>query len=217
MATQPTVVSAVKSELNSGLEQYGLTNVVRASDTKKLLKEVVGAVYKNRSIQLDVSSITNRLSNSASSELSLYGVSVPSALQSGVSSTVETAINNQLNNSQVQEVRTVVTQAKLVDNIALAVAGVFFLICALFELFRHTLWRFLATTLLVAGGLFASGVLVANSYLQQFNYDDAIVSAIVTSATETVISTGQHLAILVLVLGAIALIVTLLLRRRRRA
>lgn len=214
VATNDTVVSAVKSELNGSLVKYGLENLVT---TKSVLTQLVGEVYENKSIQLDLSSITNRATSEATSTLASYGVSVDSSLTSSASSTIQSVVNSQLNTSGLQEVETNLAWIKTANLIALVVSGVLVVLLAIRELVNRALGRYLLVVGLFSGAAFLVLVWEVNSLVQGYSTSSTIESALVSAITSAVIPKGFLFGFGALAVAVVGLIGHLLGRRRANA
>ena len=214
VATNDTVVSAVKSELNGSLVKYGLENLVT---TKSVLTQLVGEVYENKSIQLDLSSITNRATSEATSTLASYGVSVDSSLTSSASSTIQSVVNSQLNTSGLQEVETNLAWIKTANLIALVVSGVLVVLLAIRELVNRALGRYLLVVGLFSGAAFLVLVWEVNSLVQGYSTSSTIESSLVSAITSAVIPKGFLFGFGALAVAVVGLIGHLLGRRRANA
>ncbi len=217
VATNDTVVSAVKSELNGSLVKYGLENLVTTKATKSVLTQLVGEVYENKSIQLDLSSITNRATSEATSTLASYGVSVDSSLTSSASSTIQSVVNSQLNTSGLQEVETNLAWIKTANLIALVVSGVLVVLLAIRELVNRALGRYLLVVGLFSGAAFLVLVWEVNSLVQGYSTSSTIESALVSAITSAVIPKGFLFGFGALAVAVVGLIGHLLGRRRANA
>ncbi|QLL70382.1 hypothetical protein [Lactobacillus sp. 3B(2020)] len=215
--TNTTVLSTVQSELNSGLTQYGLSDLVTTSDTKSILHQLVTEVYGNQKLSLDLSSITERVSNEANSSLSVYGVQIPSQLTNGVAGTVNTAINNQLNTSQLQNFEQGLQVAKFVDWAIMIFTGLWLGLLAIRELKNHSLRRYLSVVSLLSGILMFILVAGVNGYLKTLNFSNAIANSILTATTNTVTHTGQLIALIAVIIGLSFLVLNFIFRRRQRS
>lgn len=215
--TNATVLSTVQSELNSGLTQYGLTDLVTTSDTKAILHQLVSEVYENRKLSLDLTSITDRVSNQANASLSVYGVQIPSQLTNGVAGTVNTAINNQLNTSQLQGLEQGIQVAKIVDWAVMIITGFWLAWLAIRELRNHSLGRFISLVTIFSGAFMFFLVAGVNGYLKTLNFSNAIANSLLTAATNTVIHAGQLIALITVIIGIGILLLKVIFRRRHQS
>ena len=200
--TTPTVVATVQSELNSGLTQYGLTNLITATDTKAVLRQLITEVYQDQPLALDLSAVTERASRRADNALSVYGVQVPTELTAGVAGTVNTAVNAQLNTSELKTVQQNLQVAKQVASVTLVVSGLLVVLGAVREFFNHALGRYLAVVGLVSGSL----LWLLQSQAATFNFSAAIANSLMTAVVNQVVTTGWQLGGWAVGLGALALV-----------
>lgn len=200
--TTPTVVATVQSELNSGLTQYGLTNLITATDTKAVLRQLITEVYQDQPLALDLSAVTERASRRADNALSVYGVQVPTELTAGVAGTVNTAVNAQLNTSELKTVQQNLQVAKQVASVTLVVSGLLVVLGAVREFFNHALGRYLAVVGLVSGSL----LWLLQSQAATFNFSAAIANSLMTAVVNQVVTTGWQLGGWAIGLGALALV-----------
>ncbi|WP_152977244.1 hypothetical protein [Limosilactobacillus ingluviei] len=204
--TTPTVVATVQSELNSGLTQYGLTNLITATDTKAVLRQLITEVYQDQPLALDLSAVTERASRRADNTLSVYGVQVPTELTAGVAGTVNTAVNAQLNTSELKTVQQNLQVAKQVASVTLVVSGLLVVLGAVREFFNHALGRYLAVVGLVSGSLLWLLTWLLQSQAATFNFSAAIANSLMTAVVNQVVTTGWQLGGWAVGLGALALV-----------
>lgn len=204
--TTPTVVATVQSELNSGLTQYGLTNLITATDTKAVLRQLITEVYQDQPLALDLSAVTERASRRADNALSVYGVQVPTELTAGVAGTVNTAVNAQLNTSELKTVQQNLQVAKQVASVTLVVSGLLVVLGAVREFFNHSLGRYLAVVGLVSGSLLWLLTWLLQSQAATFNFSAAIANSLMTAVVNQVVTTGWQLGGWAVGLGALALV-----------
>lgn len=204
--TTPTVVATVQSELNSGLTQYGLTNLITATDTKAVLRQLITEVYQDQPLALDLSAVTERASRRADNALSVYGVQVPTELTAGVAGTVNTAVNAQLNTSELKTVQQNLQVAKQVARVTLVVSGLLVVLGAVREFFNHALGRYLAVVGLVSGSLLWLLTWLLQSQAATFNFSAAIANSLMTAVVNQVVATGWQLGGWAVGLGALALV-----------
>lgn len=200
--TTPTVVATVQSELNSGLTQYGLTNLITATDTKAVLRQLITEVYQDQPLALDLSAVTERASRRADNALSVYGVQVPTELTAGVAGTVNTAVNAQLNTSELKTVQQNLQVAKQVASVTLVVSGLLVVLGAVREFFNHALGRYLAVVGLVSGSM----LWLLQSQAATFNFSAAIANSLMTAVVNQVVTAGWQLGGWAVGLGALALV-----------
>ena len=196
--TTPTVVATVQSELNSGLTQYGLTNLITATDTKAVLRQLITEVYQDQPLALDLSAVTERASRRADNALSVYGVQVPTELTAGV--------NAQLNTSELKTVQQNLQVAKQVASVTLVVSGLLVVLGAVREFFNHALGRYLAVVGLVSGSLLWLLTWLLQSQAATFNFSAAIANSLMTAVVNQVVTTGWQLGGWAVGLGALALV-----------
>ena len=193
--TTPTVVATVQSELNSGLTQYGLTNLITATDTKAVLRQLITEVYQDQPLALDLSAVTERASRRADNALSVYGVQVPTELTAGVAGTVNTAVNAQLNTSELKTVQQNLQVAKQVASVTLVVSGLLVVLGAV-----------RAVVGLVSGSLLWLLTWLLQSQAATFNFSAAIANSLMTAVVNQVVTTGWQLGGWAIGLGALALV-----------
>ena len=145
--------------------------------------------------------MTERASRRADNALSVYGVQVPTELTAGVAGTVNTAVNAQLNTSELKTVQQNLQVAKQVASVTLVVV-----LGAVREFFNHALGRYLAVVGLVSGSLLWLLTWLLQSQAATFNFSAAIANSLMTAVVNQVVTTGWQLGGWAVGLGALALV-----------
>ena len=155
--------STLMETVNSNLSQYGIsTTALSDKEANKLVTQAVDQVYSGKEINLNLQPVINNVGNSASQTAARYGISaeVTNSMTSGVSDEVASAINSQLNTSQVKQFTSMILIAKTVDHaVALISAiglGIMILVAVLRKYFIRSfswigLWSSLITYVLILG------------------------------------------------------------------
>ncbi|WP_269257400.1 hypothetical protein [Limosilactobacillus vaginalis] len=155
--------STLMETVNSNLSQYGIsTTALSDKEANKLVTQAVDQVYSGKEINLNLQPVINNVGNSASQTAARYGISaeVTNSMTSGVSDEVASAINSQLNTSQVKQFTSMILIAKTVDHaVALISAiglGIMILVAVLRKCFIRSfswigLWSSLITYVLILG------------------------------------------------------------------
>ncbi|WP_240410635.1 hypothetical protein [Limosilactobacillus vaginalis] len=155
--------STLMETVNSNLSQYGIsTTALSDKEANKLVTQAVDQVYSGKEINLNLQPVINNVGNSASQTAARYGISaeVTNSMTSDVSDEVASAINSQLNTSQVKQFTSMISIAKTVDHaVALISAiglGIMILVAVLRKYFIRSfswvgLWRSLITYVLSLG------------------------------------------------------------------
>ena len=153
--------STLMETVNSNLSQYGIsTTALSDKEANKLVTQAVYQVYSGKEINLNLQPVINNVGNSASQTAARYGISaeVTNSMTSGVSDEVASAINSQLNTSQVKQFTSMILIAKTVDHaVALISAiglGIMILVAVLRKYFIRSfswvgLWSSLITYVLI--------------------------------------------------------------------
>ena len=150
--------------------------------------------------------MTERASRRADNALSVYGVQVPTELTAGVAGTVNTAVNAQLNTSELKTVQQNLQVAKQVASVTLVVSGLLVVLGAVREFFNHALGRYLAVVGLVSGSLLWLLTWLLQSQAATFNFSAAIANSLMTAVVNQVVTTGWQLGGWAIGLGALALV-----------
>lgn len=155
--------STLMETVNSNLSQYGIsTTALSDKEANKLVTQAVDQVYSGKEINLNLQPVINNVGNSASQTAARYGISaeVTNSMTSDVSDEVASAINSQLNTSQVKQFTSMISIAKTVDHsVALISAiglGIMILVAVLRKYFIRSfswvgLWSSLITYVLILG------------------------------------------------------------------
>ena len=155
--------STLMETVNSNLSQYGIsTTALSDKEANKLVTQAVYQVYSGKEINLNLQPVINNVGNSASQTAARYGISaeVTNSMTSDVSDEVASAINSQLNTSQVKQFTSMISIAKTVDHgVALISAiglGIRILVAVLRKYFIRSfswvgLWSSLITYVLILG------------------------------------------------------------------
>lgn len=155
--------STLMETVNSNLSQYGIsTTALSDKEANKLVTQAVDQVYSGKEINLNLQPVINNVGNSASQTAARYGISaeVTNSMTSDVSDEVASAINSQLNTSQVKQFTSMISIAKTVDYaVALISAiglGIMILVAVLRKYFIRSfswvgLWSSLITYVLILG------------------------------------------------------------------
>ena len=147
--------STLMETVNSNLSQYGIsTTALSDKEANKLVTQAVYQVYSGKEINLNLQPVINNVGNSASQTAARYGISaeVTNSMTSDVSDEVASAINSQLNTSQVKQFTSMISIAKTVDHaVALISAiglGIMILVAVLRKYFIRSfswVWEHLST------------------------------------------------------------------------
>ena len=155
--------STLMETVNSNLSQYGIsTTALSDKEANKLVTQAVYQVYSGKEINLNLQPVINNVGNSASQTAARYGISaeVTNSMTSDVSDEVASAINSQLNTSQVKQFTSMISIAKTVHPaVALISAiglGIMILVAVLRKYFIRSfswvgLWSSLITYVLILG------------------------------------------------------------------
>lgn len=155
--------STLMETVNSNLSQYGIsTTALSDKEANKLVTQAVDQVYSGKEINLNLQPVINNVGNSASQTAARYGISaeVTNSMTSDVSDEVASAINNQLNTSQVKQFTSMISIAKTVDHVVALISaiglGIMILVAVLRKYFIRSfswvgLWSSLITYVLILG------------------------------------------------------------------
>ena len=155
--------STLMETVNSNLSQYGIsTTALSDKEANKLVTQAVDQVYSGKEINLNLQPVINNVGNSASQTAARYGISaeVTNSMTSDVSDEVASAINSQLNTSQVKQFTSMISIAKTVDHVVALISaiglGIMILVAVLRKYFIRSfswvgLWSSLITYVLILG------------------------------------------------------------------
>lgn len=155
--------STLMETVNSNLSQYGIsTTALSDKEANKLVTQAVDQVYSGKEINLNLQPVINNVGNSASQTAARYGISVEvtNSMTSDVSDEVASAINSQLNTSQVKQFTSMISIAKTVDHVVALISaiglGIMILVAVLRKYFIRSfswvgLWSSLITYVLILG------------------------------------------------------------------
>lgn len=155
--------STLMETVNSNLSQYGIsTTALSDKEANKLVTQAVDQVYSGKEINLNLQPVINNVGNSASQTAARYGISaeVTNSMTSDVSDEVASAINIQLNTSQVKQFTSMISIAKTVDHVVALISaiglGIMILVAVLRKYFIRSfswvgLWSSLITYVLILG------------------------------------------------------------------
>ena len=155
--------STLMETVNSNLSQYGIsTTALSDKEANKLVTQAVDQVYSGKEINLNLQPVINNVGNSASQTAARYGISAEgtNSMTSDVSDEVASAINSQLNTSQVKQFTSMISIAKTVDHVVALISaiglGIMILVAVLRKYFIRSfswvgLWSSLITYVLILG------------------------------------------------------------------
>lgn len=143
-ATNSVIEDNLVSQVNGGLEKYGISSsVLTKKDTNKLIKQAVNQVYAGKRIKLDLTPVVKHVGTSASNELSQYGieVNIPSQVTGGVAAELNAEVNSQVNTPAVTTFIDDLKVAKTACNLVEVISGLILLVLVGWSLIDHHLWQ----------------------------------------------------------------------------
>lgn len=213
------VAEQLNQEVENAMSAYAVPrSVLTKQESVKLARQAVSNVYDNQAINLDLSSLTDRMESSVSSAASSYGVDVDSIAGGSLN-----ALTNQLNSTvnqrvNTQQVKTFTKQlhvAKIVNMAALAISGVLTIVLLVTALIQRGFFPVLSWSVVITTVLLAGSIMVSGSVAKQFSRAVPDFSSSIVSVWGDVAKVGWHLVIALVVLMVIIWVGRIILRQRR--
>ncbi|WP_283583089.1 hypothetical protein [Limosilactobacillus difficilis] len=217
-ASSTAVADQINSAVDSALEQYNLPHsILTKKETNSLVKQAVSDVYDNQRISLDLSPITNQLQSSVSSTLSSYGIDSSLAGNSinAVSTQLNSAVNERVNNDSVKSFTEGLHTASLIDLAVMAVSGILAVVQLVTASFRRYPLKLLAWSGFLAALLLAGTISVGRQVVLEASRTLPDLAASVVGVVKDIANFGWRLAIVTAVISAICLLTHTLLSLRR--
>ncbi|WP_367341924.1 hypothetical protein [Limosilactobacillus sp.] len=217
-AGSTAVADQIDSAVDSALEQYNLPHsILTKKDTNSLVKQAVSDVYDNQRISLDLSPITNQLQSSVSGTLSSYGIdsSLAGSSINAISTQLNSAVNEKVNNDAVRSFTTGLHTATLVDVAVMAISGILAVVQLVTAIFRRYVLQLVAWSGIVATVLLAVTITLTRQIVLEATQALPDLSASVVGVVKDVASVGWTITVVSAVVAIACLLVHLLLGFRR--
>lgn len=215
---QTVVADQLNQEVNNVLADYGVPrSVLTKRESVKLTRQAVTNVYDNQAINLDLSSVTDRLESSVSEMAGNYGVDVNTVAGSSLNALtnqLNSAINQRVNTQQVKTFTQQLHVAKLVNMAVLAVSGVLTIVLLVSALVKRGLLPIFSWALTLTSVLAALSIMVSGNIARQVSRAIPDFSSSIVAVWGDVSRFGWHLVILAVVLAVICWIARLVRIRR---
>lgn len=215
---QTVVADQLNQEIDNVLADYAVPrSVLTKRESVKLTRQAVTDVYNNQAINLDLSSVTDRLESSVSEMAGSYGVDVNSVAGNSLSALtnqLNSAVNQRVNTQQVKTFTHQLHVAKLVNMAVLAASGVLTIVLLVSAAVKRgflaiSSWALTLTSLLSAVSILGSG-----SIARQFSRAIPDFSSSIVAVWGDVSRFGWYLVALVIVLAIICWVGRILMVRR---
>lgn len=215
---QTVVADQLNQEIDNVLADYAVPrSVLTKRESVKLTRQAVTDVYNNQAINLDLSSVTDRLESSVSEMAGSYGVDVNSVAGNSLSALtnqLNSAVNQRVNTQQVKTFTHQLHVAKLVNMAVLAASGVLTIVLLVSAAVKRgflaiSSWALTLTSLLSAVSILGSG-----SIARQFSRAIPDFSSSIVPVWGDVSRFGWYLVALVIVLAIICWVGRILMVRR---
>lgn len=215
---QTVVADQLNQEIDNVLADYAVPrSVLTKRESVKLTRQAVTDVYNNQAINLDLSSVTDRLESSVSGMAGSYGVDVNSVAGNSLSALtnqLNSAVNQRVNTQQVKTFTHQLHVAKLVNMAVLAASGVLTIVLLVSAAVKRgflaiSSWALTLTSLLSAVSILGSG-----SIARQFSRAIPDFSSSIVAVWGDVSRFGWYLVALVIVLAIICWVGRILMVRR---
>lgn len=215
---QTVVADQLNQEVDNVLASYAVPrSVLTKQESVKLARQAVKNVYDNQAINVDMSSVTDRLESSVSSLAGNYGVDVSSVAGSSLNALtnqLNSAVNQRLNTQQVKTFTKQLHLAKVVNMAALAISGILTIVLLVSALLKRNLIPIVSWSLTIVSLLAAGSIMVSGSVAKQFSRVVPDFSSSIISVWGDVAQFGWHLVILTVVLAAVCWIARIIVARR---
>lgn len=143
--TDSTVADDITSQVNAGLEKYGISSkVLTKKTTNKLVAQAINQVYAGKKISLNLAPVTKSVGNEVDSQLSQYGISgsiISGQASQELTSDINTVVNSQLNTSEVTSFIHELQVVKTVTNLVMFASGIIVVLLAVVALFGRYFTR----------------------------------------------------------------------------
>lgn len=215
------VADQLNQEVDNVLSNYGVPrSVLTKGESDKLARQAVSNIYSNQAINLDLSSVTDRLESSVAGMADGFGVDVSSIAGGSLN-----ALTNQLNSSvnqrvNTQQVKTFTRQlhvARTIDMAALAVSGILTIVLLVSALVKRSFLPIVSWALTFVSLLTAGSMMVSGSVAKQFSRAVPDFTSSIVAVWNDVAQFGWHLVILTIVLAAACWVIRIVLLRRQRS
>lgn len=215
---QTVVADQLNQEVDNVLADYAVPrSVLTKQESVKLTKQAVTDVYNNQSINLDLSSVTDRLESSVSEMAGNYGVDVNSVAGSSLNALtnqLNSTVNQRVNTQQVKVFTHQLHVAKLVNMAVLAASGVLTIVLLVSAVVKRGFLSISSWALTITSVLFAVSILTSGSIARQFSRAIPDFSSSIVAVWGDVSRFGWSLVALVVVLAIICWVARLLTARR---
>lgn len=215
---QTVVADQLNQEVDNVLASYAVPrSVLTKQESVKLARQAVKNVYDNQAINVDMSSVTDRLESSVSSLAGNYGVDVSSVAGSSLNALtnqLNSAVNQRLNTQQVKTFTKQLHLAKVVNIAVLSISGILTIVLLVSALLKRNLIPIVSWSLTIVSLLAACFIMVSGSVARQFSQAVPDFSSSIISVWSDVAQFGWHLVILTVVLAAVCWIARIIVARR---
>lgn len=215
---QTVVADQLNQEVDNVLASYAVPrSVLTKQESVKLARQAVKNVYDNQAINVDMSSVTDRLESSVSSLAGNYGVDVSSVAGSSLNALtnqLNSAVNQRLNTQQVKTFTKQLHLAKVVNIAVLSISGILTIVLLVSALLKRNLIPIVSWSLTIVSLLAAGSIMVSGSVARQFSQAVPDFSSSIISVWGDVAQFGWHLVILTVVLAAVCWIARIIVARR---
>jgi hypothetical protein len=215
---QTVVADQLNQEVDNVLANYAVPrSVLTKRESVKLARQAVKDVYDNQAINLDMSTVTDRLESSVSSLTGNYGVDVSSIAGSSLNALtnqLNSAVNQRLNTQQVKTFTKQLHIAKIVDMAALAISGILTIVLLVSALLKRNLMPIISWALSFVSLLAAGSIMVSGSVAKQVSRAVPDFSSSIISVWSDVAQFGWHLVILTVALAAACWVARIVVARR---
>lgn len=173
--TDSTVADDITTQVNAGLEKYGISSrILTKKTTNRLVAQAINQVYTGKKISLNLAPVTKSVGNEVGSQLSQYGISgsvISGQTSQEITSGVNAVVNSQLNTSAVTSFIHELQAVKTVANVVMLVSGAVVALMAVVALFGRyfvrvfswiCLWSLLLSSAFVWGVVHLVPQLVAD-------------------------------------------------------
>ncbi len=217
-ASSTAVADQIDSAVDSVLEQYNLPHsILTKKETNSLVKQAVSDVYDNQRISLDLSPITNQLQSSVSGTLSSYGIdsSLTGNSINAISTQLNSAVNEKVNNDAVKSFTTGLHTATLIDIAVMAISGILVVVQMVAAIFRRYVLKLVAWAGIAATALFAVTISLTRQIVLEATQSLPDLSASIVGVVKDVAQVGWTIAIVSAAVSIVCLLVHIFLGFRR--
>lgn len=213
------VADQLNQEVDNVLSAYAVPrSVLTKHESVSLARQAVSNVYDDQAINLDMSSVTDRLESSVEGPANSFGVNVDSIAGSSINALtnqLNSALNQRVNTPQVKIFTKQLHVAKVVNMAALAISGVLVIVMLVSALVQRGVlsifsWALTAATVLTGGSIMISGSVAKLVSRAVPDFSSSIVAV-----WGNVARSGWHLVILVGMLTIICWLARIFLARGR--